>query len=106
MAAANRAMRQGDLSALVRLISDERDRPDAVVGSDVGAELVRVIRRITQVRRRLAELQDQEAALRGDSLWQLLERVRQEPHTLEEVEADLHAQIASAGARLKALNRA
>ncbi|MGB7283921.1 MAG: hypothetical protein WBE13_16765, partial [Candidatus Acidiferrum sp.] len=56
MAQANHAYETGD-EARLRAILDEYDSsPDSVVGEGIAAELVRVIRKIAQVKRRLVEI--------------------------------------------------
>lgn len=103
----NEAYTRGDLAAIEAIISDEQGRPEVVTGDDVGARLVRVLRQISQVRRRLDELSALEAALRDDPLWRLYEVVvaarAQGRDRLGDLEADLRSRIASAQARLAAL---
>ncbi len=107
MAEANAAYAAGDADALERLAASEADRPEAVEGDGTGAQLVRVLRKIAQVRRRFAELDSLEEALEADPMWALYARVSQAEATgadpLAGVEADLLAQIAAAKARLAAL---
>jgi len=56
MAQANRAYGEGDEARLRAILEEYESSPDAVVGEGVGAELVRVIRKISQVKRRLSEI--------------------------------------------------
>jgi hypothetical protein len=57
MAEANRAYEIGDLARLGRILEEYESCPEAVQGEGVGAELVRIIRKITQVKRRLSEIE-------------------------------------------------
>lgn len=57
MAQANRAYEEGDEARLRSILEEYESSPDTVLGEGVGAELVRVIRKIAQVRRRLAEIE-------------------------------------------------
>jgi hypothetical protein len=57
MAEANRAYEIGDLARLRRILEEYERCPEAVQGEGVGAGLVRVIRKITQVRSRLSEIE-------------------------------------------------
>jgi hypothetical protein len=107
MAALNAAYDAGDSGAIRRIIYAEASRPEAITGDDVGARLLRVIRKIAQVRARLAELDLLEAALRSDPLFVLFEASRADWETgldpLAVDEALLRERIASAHARLAAI---
>jgi uncharacterized protein YhaN len=48
MAEANRAYEAGDVDALQRILNEYQDSADAVDGEGVGAELIRIIRQISQ----------------------------------------------------------
>jgi len=71
MAEANRAYEMGDVDRLKRILEEYDSCPEAVRGEGVGAELVRVIRKITQVRRRLTEIEDELKQLVGSELAKL-----------------------------------
>tara|TARA_Y100000588_G_C14102100_1_gene859282 strand:+ start:238 stop:1083 length:846 start_codon:yes stop_codon:yes gene_type:complete len=62
----NAAYEAGDFDRLNKLLSEWQESPDSVEGEGIGAELVRVIRKIAQVTRRLeavrAELSDLETS--------------------------------------------
>lgn len=53
---ANRAYAAGDEAKLRAILDDWQSRPESVEGEGIGAELVRIIRKIHQVERRLAEI--------------------------------------------------
>ncbi|MFN8620613.1 MAG: hypothetical protein U0869_07730 [Chloroflexota bacterium] len=107
MAALNDAYAAGDAAAIERILDGESSRPEAIEGDDVGARLMRVIRRIAQVRRRIEELDDLTEALRSDPMFVLFEisladwTAGLDP--LAGDEAALRERIASARARLAAL---
>lgn len=107
MASASEAYRAGDEAALHRIFDNEAARPEAVVGDDTGAKLVRVLRKTAQVRGRFDELDEMEQALRDDPMWTLFEAVRtatsngEDP--LSETEAGLRARTRSARTRLDEL---
>lgn len=107
MAAANAAYAAGDEAALRRVWEDEQARPEAITGDDVGARLIRVLRKIAQVRRRFTELLGLHKGLEGDAMWTLFDTVRaktdQGEDPLGAIETDLRAKIASARAQLAAL---
>lgn len=107
MAAASEAYAFGDEAALRRILDGEAARPETVVGDDIGARLVRVLRKIAQVRGRFTELDDLHEALTDDPMWTLFETVRTATGTgenpLGETEADLRARTRTAQAWLAAL---
>lgn len=108
MAAASEAYANGDEAALQRILDGEAARPEAIKGDDAGARLVRVLRRITQVRGRFTELVQLHAALEADPMWELFDTVRAARASgadpLEKTEQDLRTQIRSAKAQLAALH--
>ncbi len=59
MAEANSAYASGDEARLEAILAEWRTSPDAVKGSGVAADLVRVIRRIARVQRRLASIEEE-----------------------------------------------
>jgi uncharacterized coiled-coil protein SlyX len=110
MASLNAAYAAGDAGAIERILDGEAVRPEAIEGDDVGARLMRTIRRIAQVRRRLTEIDGLAAALRSDPLFVLFEISRADwtagIDPLADDEAALCERLASARARLKALRMA
>jgi hypothetical protein len=107
MAALNAAYATGDAGAIQRILDGEAWRPEAIIGDDIGARLMRAIRRIAQVRGRFAELAELTDALRSDPLFVLFEASREDwasahdPLAADEV--SLRERIASAHARLTGL---
>ena len=78
MAQLNEAYSAGNQSKLNKLVEDFRNSPDLVKGDSVGDELVRSIRQISQVKKRLKELQDEELTVQGSELYTLREKMRSE----------------------------
>lgn len=76
MAKANRAYERGDLDGLQALLDEWNALPEMVIGVDIGAALVRVIRGIAAVQRRVAELADEIAVLSAEDLFALFEQAR------------------------------
>jgi len=67
MAEANRAYERGDQNQLVKILTEYEHSPEAVEGEGPGAELIRVIRRVSQARSRLAEIEaEMQEVLRSD----------------------------------------
>jgi hypothetical protein len=59
MALVNLAYERGDQSAIEKLIDEFGQDPEAIVGEDIGSRIVKAVRRIAQLRRRLAEIQQE-----------------------------------------------
>ena len=75
MAEANRAYEIGDEARLRAILEEYESSPDAVFGDGAGAELVRVIRQIAQVRRRLTEIDAETKGVAESELSELKSRV-------------------------------
>ena len=105
MAEANEAYERGDETRLVKILNEYECSPESVQGEGPGAELVRVIRRISQARSRLAEIEaEMQEALRSD-LHQLKshldEAKKHGRDVLKEMVAKVDDQIAQAKQRLE-----
>lgn len=106
MAEANEAYEQGDPSKLTKILAEYESSPEAVQGDGAGAELVRVIRRISQARGRLAEIEAEMQELLRSDLHQLKSRTdearRHGRDVLAEMTAKVEEQIETARRRLGA----
>jgi multidrug efflux pump subunit AcrA (membrane-fusion protein) len=71
MAQANQAYRRGDDDGLRQILEEWHSAPEAIRGTGVGVDLVRVIRRIAQVERRLAQIGEEMDTLEYSDLFQL-----------------------------------
>lgn len=78
MAQLNEAYSAGDQTKLNKLVEDFRNSPDLVKGDSVGDELVRSIRQISQVKKRLKELEKERLATEGSELFTLREKMQAE----------------------------
>lgn len=67
----NLAYERRDLSEILDIVRKFGEDPEAVAGEDVGAQIVRAIRRIAQLRRRLSELQTELELLKKSEVHQL-----------------------------------
>jgi hypothetical protein len=109
MAQANEAYSRGDAEALQRILDEYRDGSDSVPGEGIGAELIRLIRQISQAKKSLAaiekelsELQQSEIAL----LRQDVETARKDGRNLfEELAASVRERIAQAKGEYKSFSR-
>ena len=106
MAEANEAYQRGDETRLAKILTEYEWSPDAVQGEGAGAELVRVIRGISQARGRLAEIEAELQELLRSDLYQLKARVDEaQQHgrdVLKEMIEKVEDQIAQAKRRLEA----
>jgi hypothetical protein len=100
MADANQAYERGDKAELARILTEYEYRPEAVVGEGAGAELIRVIRRISQAKSRMAEIEAGIQELMRSDLYQLklrLDEAERRGHDiLHEMTEKVEDQIAQA----------
>jgi DNA repair exonuclease SbcCD ATPase subunit len=75
MALVNLAYERGDQKAIEKLMEEYGQDPEAIVGEDIGSRLVKVIRRIAQLRRRLGELQQQIEAYQNTAIFTLTQTI-------------------------------
>jgi len=75
MALVNLAYERGDQATIEKLMKDFRQDPDAVTGDDIGARLVKTIRRNAQLRQRLNEVQEEIEAEKRSGIFVLRQRV-------------------------------
>lgn len=107
MIRANNAYASGDIQGLTAILTEWQYAPEHVDGADVGAELVRVIRRIALCQQRLPAVEKELADLQHDPLADMM-RMSQEAQQfgrdmLAEKAADLDEEITAAQAMLKQL---
>ena len=104
MAEANKAYEAGDESQLNKILNAYEASPETVQGEGPGAELIRVIRRVSQVRGRIAEIEAETEELLRSDLHQLKSRLEEaERHgrdVLKEMVDKVEQQIAQAKYRL------
>ena len=72
MADANRAYERGDEAMLRRILDEYESGPEGVQGSGVAADLVRVIRKITQARNRLVAIEESSSLLQKSGMAELM----------------------------------
>ena len=100
MADANEAYERGDGEDLARILAEYEHRPEAIVGDDAGAELIRAIRKISRAKNRVAEIETEIQELMRSDLYHLKVRVDQaEQHghdMLREMTEKVEKQIAQA----------
>jgi DnaJ-domain-containing protein 1 len=77
MAEANRAYEDGNEARLEAILRGWESSPEGVKGEGVGAELIRVIRKIAQVEERLEAIEREITKLKGSGLYQLKLKVEE-----------------------------
>jgi hypothetical protein len=75
MALVNLAYERGDQGSIEKLIKDFRQDPEAITGDDIGARLVKTIRRNAQLRQRFNEVQGDIEAEKRSEIFVLRQRV-------------------------------
>ncbi len=92
MADANRAYEAGGTDALRRILNEYQDGVDAVEGEGIGAELIRIIRQISDARTRVAAIEQELATLSQSEIAML----KKQAEELEHEGRDLPAEPATA----------
>jgi uncharacterized coiled-coil DUF342 family protein len=91
MAEANRAYEAGDADALQRILDEYQDGADAVKGEGIGAELIRMIRQISQAKERVAAIQRELDTLLKSEIAQL----KRDSEEAQQKGRDLLAELAT-----------
>jgi predicted nucleic acid-binding Zn-ribbon protein len=92
MAEANHAYEAGDAEALQRILDEYQDGADAVEGESIGAELIRIIRQISQAKDRVVAIERELDELRRSEI-ALLKKQAEES---EQAGRDLLTELATA----------
>ena len=104
MAEANQAYEDGNIDRLREILRSWESRPEAVEGEGIGAELIRIIRKIAQCRERLHKIRQEIAEIEQTELYQLQVEVssarEKGKDLLLEMARDLDEQIGIAQAEL------
>ena len=104
MAEVNLAYENGDEAKLRSILADWESSPDTVEGKGVGAELIRVIRKIAQIQKRLTNIDAEIQQLSTSDLYQLKakadEAEKQGRDLLEEMAAQVEQRIEAAKERV------
>lgn len=92
MAEANRSYQAGDAEALGRILDEFHDGVDAIKGEGIGAELIRIIRQISQARERISAIEQEIVTVLGSEIAQL----KGEAEKAQQQGRDLLAELAAA----------
>ena len=93
MAKANAAYAAGDEALLKQMLSDQLNSPDEIKGDGIGAELIRIIRRIAQAEERLRVIDETFASLEESDLFELKSRFDEGEREGRDLIAELAAQV-------------
>jgi hypothetical protein len=93
MADANRAYEAGDAEALQRILDEYQDGAEAVEGEGIGAELIRIIRQISQAKERLSAIEKELAALRQSEIALLKTQAEKQEQEGRDLLAELAASV-------------
>jgi hypothetical protein len=97
MAEANQAYEKGDESRIRSILEEYENSPDSVSGQGPGPELVRLIRKIAQVKKRIKEIESETEQVRASDLFELKRRfdeaARQGRDVLNEMALALRSKI-------------
>jgi DnaJ-domain-containing protein 1 len=108
MAEANQAYEDGEEARLREILREWESSPEAVKGDGIGAELVRVIRKMAQIERRLKAIESTIAQVRSLDLYRLkaeVDRAEAEGRDLlAEMASRLDEQIVAARSRLRGIS--
>jgi hypothetical protein len=93
MAEANRAYEVGDAEALQRILDEYQDGAEAVEGEGIGAELIRIIRQISQAKDRVTAIEKELAALRQSEIALLKAQAEKQEQEGRDLLAELAASV-------------
>jgi hypothetical protein len=109
MAELNEAYARKDVRRMKAILSEWDESPDAIPGDGTGAELVRTIRAIAQVKRRIAGIEQVISQIPESDIHKLMTTVHDADlagrNILAEMAEALNAEIREAEAELKTLGR-
>ncbi|MBS0264596.1 MAG: molecular chaperone DnaJ [Planctomycetes bacterium] len=109
MVEVNLAYEAGDAARIRAILEEWGSSPEQVAGYGPGAELVRAIRKIAQIRRRLAEIEAERTELQSSDVHRMWTECRNASSTgrdlLKEMARDIDAQIHDARARLERVGK-
>ena len=108
MAEVNLAYENGDEAKLRSILADWETSPDTVEGEGVGAELVRAIRKIAQIQKRIADIENEIKQLEESDVCELRIKVqeteKQGRDLLREMASQVQGDISATKQRLSEIN--
>jgi hypothetical protein len=98
---AKAAFDRGDSESLQRLIDEDQNSGDSILGEGVGAELIRLIRQIAQAKRHIAAIEQELTTTRTSELAKLQQDVDQAQQKGRDILAELAATVTEQIARAR-----
>jgi hypothetical protein len=93
----NEAYQTNDIEKLIQIYNEEKNNPDLIKGEDIGSSLVRVIRKISQIDSRIAQIEEELKVIQESDLYKLFNTIQNEKikgtDLLEKLQVDLESQI-------------
>jgi len=93
MVKANLAYKDGDEAKLQKILSEWESSPESVKGEGTAADLVRVIRKIAQVKKRIIDVKNEIAELDKSNLYKLKKKAEKAENKGRDLLAELVSQI-------------
>jgi hypothetical protein len=93
MALVNLAYERGDQAAIEKVIQEFGEDPEWIIGEDIGSRIVKTIRRNTQLRRRLDEIQQEIDLLRKSDISELKRNIEEAEAKGDDPLSDLAQQL-------------
>jgi hypothetical protein len=100
----NAAYREGNETKLRRILKEWEDSPENVSGEDIGARLIRAIRKISHIQKRISATESEIAFLKNSDIYKLKMKFQQNnSNLLEDIANELDEQIIEHQKRLAEL---
>jgi hypothetical protein len=108
MSALNVAYAKNDLLAIENLLNRAGSDPEEIAGDDIGSQLIRLIRRESQIKRRFVELEAEIQTIQNDEVYALWQSVQEAEaigaDPLGELATQIEVQIAEKRVELESLS--
>lgn len=104
MAEVNSAYGAGDIERLRQILQEWESSPESVIGNDIGADLIRIIRSISQIKGRLITIEKEIETIMNSDMYKIMKQVQQAEkesrNLLDELSRKIDADILIAKERL------
>lgn len=77
MAKLNEAYQNGDEQKLEQILNEWQYDPENVVGEDIGSQIIKIIRKIAQIEKRIAAIEEETRVLKNAEIYSLMEKSKQ-----------------------------
>lgn len=81
MKKANDALSNNDVNTLLEILNEWENSPESIFGDDLGAELVRIIRKISQIKVRIQNIDDEVSKIENSDINKLYQRTQEVSYT-------------------------